>query len=154
MVSTTTTTITKAKAEFTPYVGCQEDDIVYAYTASEARKVPLPASQMPPLFDEPTTLKNFHRHVNWLQSLLLVSTPLIAFYGAWTTPLTTKTLYWTLIYYFVTGLGITGGYHRLWAHRSYHAPMITQLFFCLAGSGAVEGKKKESKQFLHGRGHF
>ncbi|CAO3593434.1 unnamed protein product [Absidia cylindrospora] len=138
--STSTITLTKpSSTDFKRYVGCQDDDIVYAYTASEARKKPLPPSQMPPLFDEPTTMKNFHHHVNWLQSLLLISTPLLALYGAWTTTLYTKTLYWTLIYYFTTGLGITGGYHRLWAHRSYHAPLISQILFCLAGSGAVEG---------------
>ncbi|KAI8335517.1 stearoyl-CoA desaturase [Chlamydoabsidia padenii] len=94
---------------------------------------------MPPLFDEPTTIQNFAKHVNWSQSLFLLSTPLIAIYGAWTTPLQTKTLYWAIFYYLVSGLGITGGYHRLWAHRSYHAPLITQIFFCLAGSSAIQG---------------
>ncbi|KAI8089489.1 stearoyl-CoA desaturase [Halteromyces radiatus] len=139
MVTSTTTITNKESIKWTKYIGCQDDDIVYAYTKTEARKSPRPVCEMPPLFDEPTTLMNFHLHIHWLQSLLLISTPLIGLYGAWTTPLYSKTLYWALIYYFITGLGITGGYHRLWAHRSYRAPMISQILFCLAGSGAVEG---------------
>ena len=37
------------------------------------------------------------------------------------------------------GLGITAGYHRLWAHRAYNASMPLQYFLALGGSGAVEG---------------
>ncbi|KAI9274341.1 delta-9 desaturase [Phascolomyces articulosus] len=114
-------------------------DVIYAYTESEARKPPLEKKAMPPLFDEPTTLQNWHKHVNWIQSILLLGTPLIALYGMLTTELQTKTLYWTIIYYFITGLGITGGYHRLWAHRAYRATEIVRWWFCFAGAGAVEG---------------
>ena len=84
-------------------------EIVYAYTESEARKPPLEKKAMPPLFDEPTTLQNWHKHVNWIQSILLLGTPLIALYGMFTTELQTKTLMWTILYYFITGLGITAG---------------------------------------------
>lgn len=85
------------------------DTIVYAYTKSEARKPPMEKQQMPPLFDEPTTLQNWHKHVNWVQSILLLGTPLIGLYGALTTELQTKTLIWAIIYYYITGLGITAG---------------------------------------------
>ncbi|KAI8379746.1 stearoyl-CoA desaturase [Radiomyces spectabilis] len=113
--------------------------MVYAYTQTESRKPPLPKQHMPSLFDEPTTWQNWHKHVNWPQSILLLSTPLIALYGLFTTQLQTKTLIWAVIYYFITGLGITAGYHRMWAHRAYRGTLPLRLALCLAGSGAVEG---------------
>ena len=36
-------------------------------------------------------------------------------------------------------IGITAGYHRLWAHRSYNAAKPLEYFLALAGAGAVEG---------------
>jgi stearoyl-CoA desaturase (delta-9 desaturase) len=49
---------------------------------------------------------------------------------------------WAVAYYFYTGLGITAGYHRLWAHRAYTASKPLQYFLALGGSGAVEGSIK------------
>ncbi|KAI8984601.1 hypothetical protein BDF20DRAFT_860813 [Mycotypha africana] len=111
----------------------------YAYTVTEDRKPPRDSREMPPLFDSPTTLKNWVGRVNWFQSILLISTPILAVYYACTTPLQTKTLYWSIFFYFVTGLGITAGYHRYWAHRSYDCTPFTQFLLCLAGSGAFQG---------------
>ena len=51
-------------------------------------------------------------------------------------------LVWALFYYFITGLGITAGYHRLFAHRAYEANWITRVFMLFAGSGALEGSVK------------
>lgn len=48
----------------------------------------------------------------------------------------------SIMYYFFTGLGITAGYHRLWAHRSYNASKPLEYFLALAGAGAVEGSIK------------
>ena len=39
-------------------------------------------------------------------------------------------------------VGITAGYHRLWAHRSYNASKPLQYFLAFAGAGAVEGSIK------------
>ncbi|CEG76860.1 Putative Stearoyl-CoA desaturase (Delta-9 desaturase) [Rhizopus microsporus] len=111
----------------------------YAYTETENRQPPMANPNLPPLFDEPTTLRNFTKHVNWFQTILLTSTPLLAIYSAIHTPLQTKTFYWSILYYFITALGITAGYHRYWAHRSYNCTKLTQIFLCLAGSGAFEG---------------
>ncbi|KAG1424255.1 hypothetical protein G6F58_002474 [Rhizopus delemar] len=108
-------------------------------TKTEAMKPPLPKSQMPPLFDKPVTSKNWHQFVNWPQSILLLSTPLIALYGMFTTELTRKTLIWAIVYYFITGLGITAGYHRMWAHRAYRGSLLLRWLFSFAGAGAVEG---------------
>ncbi|KAK9667585.1 stearoyl-CoA 9-desaturase, partial [Basidiobolus ranarum] len=49
-----------------------------------------------------------------IHCVLLISTPLIALYGFTNTPMPTKTLLWTLFYYYISAFGITGGYHRLW----------------------------------------
>lgn len=38
--------------------------------------------------------------------------------------------------------GITAGYHRLWAHRSYNATKFLQYFLAVAGAGAVQGSIK------------
>ena len=47
-----------------------------------------------------------------------------------------------MIYYYITALGITAGYHRLWAHRSYNASIALQYALALAGSGAAQGSIK------------
>lgn len=54
-------------------------------------------------------------------------------------PLQFKTAVWSVIYYFNTGLGITAGYHRLWAHRSYKASLPLRIYLAAVGAGAVEG---------------
>ena len=59
--------------------------------------------------------------------------------SAFWTPLHWQTAVWAVVYYFWTGLGITAGYHRLWAHKSYSATLPLQIFLALVGGGAVEG---------------
>ncbi|KAI9307058.1 delta-9 desaturase [Cunninghamella echinulata] len=113
--------------------------MVYAYTKSEDRKPPLAKTKMPSLFDEKVTISNWYRFINWPQSILLVGAPLIGLYGILTTELQTKTLIWSIIYYAITGLGITAGYHRYFAHRAYGAALPLKVWHMLAGSGAVEG---------------
>jgi stearoyl-CoA desaturase (delta-9 desaturase) len=87
----------------------------------------------------PITWNNFIHEINWLSLSILTITPSIAIYGFCTTHLQLKTAIWSVIYYFITGLGITAGYHRLWAHRSYNASKPLEWFLAFAGAGAVEG---------------
>ena len=49
---------------------------------------------------------------------------------------------YSVLYYYFTGLGITAGYHRLWAHRSYNASVPLQYALSIAGAGAVQGSIK------------
>lgn len=66
----------------------------------------------------PVALLRFLRdRVNWLHAPLLIGTPILALYGLATTPLVRATALFSVVWYFMTGVGITGGYHRLWAHR-------------------------------------
>ena len=57
----------------------------------------------------PVTWSNWYKHINWLQTPLLIGIPLVGLYGTFTTPLTLYTAIWSVIYYFITGLGITAG---------------------------------------------
>ncbi|RYY83434.1 hypothetical protein EON63_11200 [archaeon] len=49
------------------------------------------------------------------------------------------TLLWAFILWPISGLGITGGVHRLWAHRSYKASFPLRVFLMLANSIANQG---------------
>ncbi|KAI9254256.1 fatty acid desaturase-domain-containing protein [Sporodiniella umbellata] len=111
----------------------------YAYTKTEEHQSPGIKADMPHLFDEPTTWRNFHRHVNWPQSTLLIVTPILAVYYGSSTELQSKTLLWTIVYYFITSLGVTAGYHRYWAHRSFECTRLTSILLCLAATGAFQG---------------
>jgi len=79
------------------------------------------------------------QRLNWMNCAVLIGTPLVAFYGLWTTTsFVWQTWLWAFIYYFWTALGITAGYHRLWSHKSYTASLPLQLFLLFGGSGAMQ----------------
>ncbi|GAA6007440.1 stearoyl-CoA 9-desaturase [Rhodotorula paludigena] len=107
----------------------QDDNFVRKVLAKER---PLP----------PITWRTLPSNINVISTLALTVVPALAIYGALTTPLKWQTALWSVIYYFFTGLGITAGYHRLWAHRAYTASLPLQYFLALGGSGAVEGSIK------------
>ncbi|KAH8830084.1 delta 9-fatty acid desaturase [Flagelloscypha sp. PMI_526] len=87
----------------------------------------------------PIQFKNILSEISWISTLLLTLTPAIGIVGALTTPLKWQTAVFAVGYYYFTGLGITAGYHRLWAHRSYNASTPLQYVLALAGAGAAEG---------------
>jgi stearoyl-CoA desaturase (delta-9 desaturase) len=45
---------------------------------------------------------------------------------------------WALAFLYLNGLSITGGYHRLWAHRTFEASPALKWFFALWGAGALQ----------------
>jgi stearoyl-CoA desaturase (Delta-9 desaturase) len=56
--------------------------------------------------------------------------------------------------WFITGLSITAGYHRLFSHRAYKASWPVRLFFALAGAMPVEGSILDwakDHRFHHGQ---
>jgi len=112
-----------------PKGGRHADDDWNYVRRTIAKEKPLP----------PITLKTLPQNINWVSFLALTVVPALAFYGAATTKLQWQTAVWCVVYYFYTGLGITAGYHRLWAHRAYSAGLPLQYFLALGGSGAVEG---------------
>lgn len=80
--------------------------------------------------------------INWIHTLMLTVPPLIAVVGAFTVKLTLPTFILAVLMYFWTGLGITGGYHRLWSHKAYSASWPVRCFLMLGGAGAFEGSAK------------
>lgn len=108
----------------------------------------------------PFQWNNILNELNWINVAALTVPPLLTAYAILFVPLQTKTFFFSIFYYFVTGLGgfsfdfmlpssaltaftgITAGYHRLWAHRSYNASRLLQYVLAVAGAGAVEGSIK------------
>ncbi|HEY6641333.1 fatty acid desaturase [Povalibacter sp.] len=45
---------------------------------------------------------------------------------------------WFVALCFITGIAITGGYHRLWSHRSYEASKPLQIFYMLFGAMSLQ----------------
>ncbi|KAH8747641.1 hypothetical protein F5883DRAFT_509628 [Diaporthe sp. PMI_573] len=89
--------------------------------------------------DTPMTWSNVHLHVNWLNTTLIIIIPILGFISAYWVPIRLYTAIWAIIFYFNTGLGITAGYHRLWAHTSYKATTPLKFYLAAVGAGAVEG---------------
>ncbi|KII92775.1 hypothetical protein PLICRDRAFT_155591 [Plicaturopsis crispa FD-325 SS-3] len=90
----------------------------------------------------PVTWANWYRELHMVHTVLFTSTPIIGVVGAYYTKLRWETALFAVFYYYVTGLGITAGYHRLWAHRSYNASKTLQYMLAVAGAGAVQGSIK------------
>jgi hypothetical protein len=55
------------------------------------------------------TRSNWYKHVHWLNVILIVGVPVYGMVQAWWVPLQLKTLVFSVLYYFATGLGITAG---------------------------------------------
>ena len=45
---------------------------------------------------------------------------------------------WALAFLYLNGMSITGGYHRLWAHKAYEANPALKWLFALWGAGALQ----------------
>lgn len=90
----------------------------------------------------PVTLKNLHKELNYMSCIVLIVPPFIALAGSLYVKLTLPTLVWSVAYYFMTGLGITAGYHRLWAHRAYNAGPFLSYTLAILGAGALQGSIK------------
>lgn len=47
---------------------------------------------------------------------------------------------WSIFAFYMgaTGLSITGGYHRLWSHKSYRAHFMVRLFYAIFGAAACQ----------------
>ena len=65
-------------------------------------------------------------------AMALVLTPIYAYFHGigWQEIIAAMTLWW------LTGLGITAGYHRLFAHRAYRAPAPVRFVFAVFGAAA------------------
>ncbi|KAF8723813.1 hypothetical protein AX14_009161 [Amanita brunnescens Koide BX004] len=122
--------ITAAKKDDTVPIDINIPDNYVEHTLKTTRPLP------------PISWENWYKEINWLSFTILTLTPVMGVIGAFFVKLRWETFLFSIFYYYVTGLGITAGYHRLWAHRSYNASKPLQYFLALAGAGAVEGSIK------------
>lgn len=113
-----------------PPTGQKDSDNYVDYTLRTTKPLP------------PITLSTLHKELNYLSCAVLTITPLAGIIGACYVNLQWKTAVWAFVYYLMTGLGITAGYHRLWSHRCYNASLPLQYILALWGAGAVEGSIK------------
>jgi stearoyl-CoA desaturase (delta-9 desaturase) len=96
----------------------------------------------PHITEYPITWGNWYKHVNWLNTYFIIFIPLMGCVGAYFTPLSWKTAAFAVFYYFNSGLGITAGYHRLWAHTSYKATLPLKIYLAAMGAASVEGSAR------------
>lgn len=90
----------------------------------------------------PIKLHNILNEIQWISFIFLSLPPIVAVYAIFNVPLYPQTLAWAVVYYFLTGLGITAGYHRYFAHRSYSASLPFRILLMCLGSGAVQGSAR------------
>jgi len=76
--------------------------------------------------------------ISWVTTIWLITTPLMALYGLLFCEYHWQT--WTLgfVHYLAGGIGITGGYHRLFSHRAYKAHPIFKNFLVFVSTGCFE----------------
>jgi stearoyl-CoA desaturase (Delta-9 desaturase) len=112
--------------------------------------------------EQPITLTNWYKHISWLSTSLVIIIPMYGLFAMQYVPLHRTTAIWALfckktafitsisqhvkvkptninIDYFLTGFGITGGYHRLWSHRCFTACLPLRIFLAFVGAGATQG---------------
>ncbi|MFN3587507.1 MAG: acyl-CoA desaturase, partial [Moraxellaceae bacterium] len=80
--------------------------------------------------------------INWAAAIVLTATPIAAAtiipWYAINYDFSTAAWVSFIVLLWFNGLSITGGYHRLWAHRAYEAHWSLRLFFMLFGAMAIQ----------------
>ncbi len=81
--------------------------------------------------------------INWPAAILLTITPLAAlilipWYGIAHGGFSTAAWISFVVFLAWNGLGITAGYHRLWAHRTYEASWIVRFMLMIGGTMAIQ----------------
>jgi len=102
--------------------------------------VPTPCAT--PANESTTKAPWWTRDINWPQSIYLLLCHVFAAFGLHcvvTGQYKFATLVWAAALHFLSGLGITGGVHRLWSHRSYTATLPFRVFLALCVQVANQG---------------
>jgi len=92
-------------------------------------------------------LKNFYNFMltdnekkfNWLNGTFLISTPLIALYGFYSTPLYRETVILSFLLYCIGGLSMSVGYHRLFCHNSFKTNSYIKAILLFFASSTFQG---------------
>lgn len=129
---------TKSLVDVTAEQLSQDNQTFYEKDQAERLKY----SKLAHISEKPWTLSNWHEHVNWLNFVLVIAIPAFGFYSALLQPPQLKTFVLAFVMYLLSGISITAGYHRLFAHKAYDAHWTVRAFFALFGAGAVQGSIK------------
>jgi len=112
-------------------------------TNTKRPQIPLPKQQQKtPSVKQTVFVATNDEEINWYHTILLFITPVLGIYGLLFIRPAWQTVVVGLIFYYWSGIGITGGYHRLWSHRSYKASPGWRLFLLIGGSAAFQGSAK------------
>jgi len=92
-------------------------------------------------------MSKWFKRINWTNTLFLLLTPILGIGGviylAVGHQLELATVLLALGWLAATGLTITAGYHRLFAHNTYRARRIVKILFLLFGAAAFQGSVLE-----------
>ena len=112
-------------------------------SAPDQADLPSAPSRPVPTWDGPAPARSGVQRAQLAVTLLIVGLPLAGVVLAATSLLhgsaTAVNLSLLLIFYVITGLGITAGFHRLFTHRSFTANRGLRIGLAIAGSLAFEG---------------
>ncbi|EGG21528.1 delta 9 fatty acid desaturase [Cavenderia fasciculata] len=115
-------------------VGPLAKKIICPQPEQEQQQQPLEAPKKKSIFDG----KPWYEKVVWTTTIFIFATPLLSMYGIATSPFNWKTYVTAFCSYYIAGIGITAGYHRLFSHRSYDAVWPVRVILTLMGTTAFE----------------
>ena len=80
--------------------------------------------------------------LDWVNTIFLTTTPIAAIALSWlffkNNGLVWSQIALAVVFYFITGMSITGGYHRLFSHRAYKANNFVKLMYLLFGAATFQ----------------
>ena len=84
--------------------------------------------------------KSYRMELVWRNIWLMLALHIASGYGIYAGIFHARylTFMFNYLYLILTGLGITAGAHRLWAHRSYEASRATRILLMLFNCGALQ----------------
>lgn len=80
--------------------------------------------------------------IDWVNTLFLTLTPVAALVLCWiyfkSHGLEYSQIALAIVFYYITGISITAGYHRLFSHRTYSSSSIIKLIYLLFGAATFQ----------------
>jgi stearoyl-CoA desaturase (delta-9 desaturase) len=83
--------------------------------------------------------KSLWEKIDWFITGWLFGSLITALVGIFICEVNIRTYILGIVFYFIGGIGITTGYHRLWSHRSYDAHPIVRAILLIMATSAFEG---------------
>ncbi|KAJ1771980.1 hypothetical protein IW140_002914 [Coemansia sp. RSA 1813] len=83
--------------------------------------------------------KSVHSRWYWPFAAGVLALEVISVYAMFFIKLQRATGIFMVLYGILSGLCITAGYHRLWAHRAYKASLPLEIFLAVFGASSIQG---------------